>query len=142
MSIEEIMNKIKAQPPDVITGDTSDSDQSSDTDNALPSINEPDVSLDEMLSLACRQGKLDIVQLLLQSGAHVNHRNKAGNTPLLEACSQGHVPVANYLLEHGSKIDAPTETTLDSALTWACTCLLYTSPSPRDQRGSRMPSSA
>ena len=23
-----------------------------------------------------------------------------------------------------------------------CTCLLYTSPSPRDQRGSRMPSSA
>ena len=25
---------------------------------------------------------------------------------------------------------------------FACTCLLYTSPSPRDQRGSRMPSSA
>ena len=24
----------------------------------------------------------------------------------------------------------------------SCTCLLYTSPSPRDQRGSRMPSSA
>ena len=24
----------------------------------------------------------------------------------------------------------------------ACDCLLYTSPSPRDQRGSRMPSSA
>ena len=26
--------------------------------------------------------------------------------------------------------------------TLTCTCLLYTSPSPRDQRGSRMPSSA
>ena len=25
---------------------------------------------------------------------------------------------------------------------WPYTCLLYTSPSPRDQRGSRMPSSA
>ena len=25
---------------------------------------------------------------------------------------------------------------------WTATCLLYTSPSPRDQRGSRMPSSA
>ena len=25
---------------------------------------------------------------------------------------------------------------------WAYSCLLYTSPSPRDQRGSRMPSSA
>ena len=34
------------------------------------------------------------------------------------------------------------ETTL-LQLTWLCkTCLLYTSPSPRDQRGSRMPSSA
>ena len=27
-------------------------------------------------------------------------------------------------------------------LDWTRTCLLYTSPSPRDQRGSRMPSSA
>eukprot|EP00829_Urostomides_striatus_P000527 TRINITY_DN10587_c0_g1_i1.p1 TRINITY_DN10587_c0_g1~~TRINITY_DN10587_c0_g1_i1.p1 ORF type:complete len:100 (+),score=41.51 TRINITY_DN10587_c0_g1_i1:40-300(+) len=25
---------------------------------------------------------------------------------------------------------------------WSYSCLLYTSPSPRDQRGSRMPSSA
>ena len=29
-----------------------------------------------------------------------------------------------------------------SGLTAAYVCLLYTSPSPRDQRGSRMPSSA
>ena len=28
------------------------------------------------------------------------------------------------------------------ATPWLETCLLYTSPSPRDQRGSRMPSSA
>ena len=28
------------------------------------------------------------------------------------------------------------------ALCGACTCLLYTSPSPRDKRQSRMPSSA
>ena len=28
------------------------------------------------------------------------------------------------------------------ALQYVCVCLLYTSPSPRDQRGSRMPSSA
>ena len=27
-------------------------------------------------------------------------------------------------------------------LVWVLVCLLYTSPSPRDQRGSRMPSSA
>jgi len=80
-----------------------------------------DVSLDEMLSLACRQGKQDIVELLLESGANVNHRNKAGNTPLLEACSQGHVNAARMLLDRGADLDTPTETTLDSALTWACT---------------------
>ena len=31
---------------------------------------------------------------------------------------------------------------LDAIKTEPITCLLYTSPSPRDQRGSRMPSSA
>ena len=29
-----------------------------------------------------------------------------------------------------------------ASMAWWCSCLLYTSPSPRDQRGSRMPSSA
>ena len=36
-----------------------------------------------------------------------------------------------------SEIDRYIETSQ-----WSRTCLLYTSPSPRDQRGSRMPSSA
>ena len=31
---------------------------------------------------------------------------------------------------------------LESVVNLQTTCLLYTSPSPRDQRGSRMPSSA
>ena len=31
---------------------------------------------------------------------------------------------------------------IDNEATWGEACLLYTSPSPRDQRGSRMPSSA
>ena len=31
---------------------------------------------------------------------------------------------------------------LKCVLRLSCVCLLYTSPSPRDQRGSRMPSSA
>ena len=39
-------------------------------------------------------------------------------------------------------IDHVDTTTGISAAERALTCLLYTSPSPRDQRGSRMPSSA
>ena len=41
----------------------------------------------------------------------------------------------------GTYIDLDTKT-LSVALADNQTCLLYTSPSPRDQRGSRMPSSA
>ena len=122
MSILDMMKASENDYTPDTSPNTSDTESPPDEpEHMLRTVNEPDVSLDEMLSLACRQGKLDIVQLLLQSGAHVNHRNKAGNTPLLEACSQGHVEVANFLLENGSLIDAPTETTLDSALTWACT---------------------
>ena len=35
-----------------------------------------------------------------------------------------------------------TNPTILTDIELACVCLLYTSPSPRDQRGSRMPSSA
>ena len=39
--------------------------------------------------------------------------------------------------EHNGNQYAP-----DIFYKWSKACLLYTSPSPRDQRGSRMPSSA
>ena len=90
--------------------------QIDETDPVFRSVAEADVSLDEMMSLACRQGKLDIVELLLESGAHVDYRNKAGNTPLLEACSQGHTDVARYLLDHNANIDAPIERLFYSVL--------------------------
>ena len=38
--------------------------------------------------------------------------------------------------------DPKLTTPLIISVAYACSCLLYTSPSPRDQRGSRMPSSA
>ena len=43
--------------------------------------------------------------------------------------------------ERIDKLAAVSETTQPPA-TWADTCLLYTSPSPRDRQKSRMPSSA
>ena len=45
--------------------------------------------------------------------------------------------INKYPLEKGQKIRAHI-----SASSKSYGCLLYTSPSPRDQRGSRMPSSA
>ena len=57
-----------------------------------------------------------------------------------------------YIPEHGSPCDDGLSYTVSdqcyngvcrgTAIPRPCICLLYTSPSPRDQRGSRMPSSA
>ena len=51
------------------------------------------------------------------------------------------------MLEYSSKGTVPVlvlqdEKVIDESLDVIDCCLLYTSPSPRDQRGSRMPSSA
>ena len=52
-------------------------------------------------------------------------------------CDNGDVWIAELSRKHGYRL-VPLETWLDDN----SDCLLYTSPSPRDQRGSRMPSSA
>ena len=49
--------------------------------------------------------------------------------------------IASNQLAFGS-VPATEKPTLDKTVEQASSCLLYTSPSPRDQRGSRMPSSA
>ena len=57
------------------------------------------------------------------------------NIPIVNGVVQDHtrlnrlIPTINYLLENQSKLVI-------------CSCLLYTSPSPRDVEESRMPSSA
>ena len=49
----------------------------------------------------------------------------------------------NYIVEQQDAIPAPLNYGHPPFPKSICTsCLLYTSPSPRDQRGSRMPSSA
>ena len=42
----------------------------------------------------------------------------------------------------GDGLDSEREQTIGQHIGYRYDCLLYTSPSPRDQRGSRMPSSA
>ena len=61
----------------------------------------------------------------------------------------GDWPERFFLRTESSEIDIPIEkpsgltpTFLEQANAHPQSCLLYTSPSPRDQRGSRMPSSA
>ena len=102
---------------------------------------------------AARQGKTKVVEQLLEAGVDVNavmKTNKTGGrnprknmSALLIAIESGHLELALRLVELGADPNdqrsgfAPLH-----AISWVRNCLLYTSPSPRDQRGSRMPSSA
>lgn len=43
------------------------------------------------LTYACCGGFEDVVQVLLDNGASVEHQNENGHTPLMEAASCGHV---------------------------------------------------
>ena len=73
---------------------------------------------------------------------------RGGGWGLARAAELNGVPGPTHLLELADEIGlteqqrADIEVVRAQMLSDAITCLLYTSPSPRDQRGSRMPSSA
>ncbi|KAF8371143.1 mask-1, partial [Pristionchus pacificus] len=72
------------------------------------------------LTLACFQGRTDVVRLLLQYHANVEHRAKTGLTPLMEAANGGYVEVGQLLLEHYADPNtSPVPSSRDTALTIA-----------------------
>ena len=81
---------------------------------------EADSNRDEALSLACTDGKEELVKLLLSKGTDTEHRDKKGLTPLMVAASAGHRKVVEILLNHGANIEAQDEKTKDTGLSLAC----------------------
>ncbi|XP_014270909.1 ankyrin repeat domain-containing protein 17 isoform X5 [Halyomorpha halys] len=72
------------------------------------------------LTLACFQGRHEVVSLLLDRRANVEHRAKTGLTPLMEAASGGYVEVGRVLLDKGADVNAPpVPSSRDTALTIA-----------------------
>jgi ankyrin repeat protein len=49
-----------------------------------------------------------ITQALIDAGADMNQRDRAGMTPLARACYKGHVSVVQALIEAGADVD-PTD---------------------------------
>ena len=45
---------------------------------------------------------LEIVKLLVKSGANVNSTTKTNSTPLRAACFDGHFEIVKYLVEHNA----------------------------------------
>ncbi|KAJ1371413.1 Ankyrin repeat and KH domain-containing protein 1, partial [Parelaphostrongylus tenuis] len=72
------------------------------------------------LTLACFQGRTEVVGLLLQYNANVEHRAKTGLTPLMEAANGGYVEVGELLLDAAADPNtAPVPSSRDTALTIA-----------------------
>ncbi len=63
----------------------------------------------ELLHFAARDGELDLVRSLLDSGADVNQRAENRWTPLHFAAERGHVFVVELLLDRGADVGATTD---------------------------------
>ena len=77
------------------------------------------VSSEGKLFIACGEGQVDAVRLLLDNGAEVDRANKNGSTPLHSACFKGHVDAAWLLLDKGAEVDRANENGL-TPLMLAC----------------------
>jgi ankyrin repeat protein len=54
---------------------------------------------------AAREGCLDCVKALLETGAKIDHPDPEGVTPLISAIFNAHFDVAKYMLEKGANVD-------------------------------------
>ena len=72
------------------------------------------------------------------SQAEASHGRGAAIVPSVDANGTLTVDMVGFWRQQGTNVCSFPHDCINATVT----CLLYTSPSPRDQRGSRMPSSA
>ena len=105
--------------------------------SSLPAVPQPVIRLDAVSkAFATRAGRFDAVRdvsLSIRAGDTfgIIGKSGAGKSTLLRLINLLERPDAGAVHVAGTELTALSKR-----------CLLYTSPSPRDQRGSRMPSSA
>lgn len=75
---------------------------------------------DTALTIACAGGYDDLVKMLLEKNADIEHRDKKGFTPLILAATAGHYKTVRILLDAGADIEAQSERTKDTPLSLAC----------------------
>jgi Bromodomain/Ankyrin repeats (3 copies) len=57
------------------------------------------------LYYACREGKLQFTEWLLQNGCNVNHIDTYGQNPIFYACREGKLETVKKLINHNSHLD-------------------------------------
>ncbi|KIK81666.1 hypothetical protein PAXRUDRAFT_101449, partial [Paxillus rubicundulus Ve08.2h10] len=69
-------------------------------------VNVMDKNFNTPLHLACYDGHISIVELLLQKGAIVHAQGEYSGTPLRSACDGGHIDIVELLLRNGADANA------------------------------------
>ena len=67
---------------------------------------------------ASRMGHLDVLKVLVDNGADLDHKANDGSTPLMVAASEGHSEVVLYLLDGGARLNN-TDRDGSTAMLWA-----------------------
>jgi ankyrin repeat domain-containing protein 17 len=89
-------------------------------DRTIEIDSETDSNHDTALTLACAGGHEELVDLLLNRKANIEHRDKKGFTPLILAATAGHEKVVETLINNGADLEAQSERTKDTPLSLAC----------------------
>ena len=62
-------------------------------------------SASDVLRLAAKEGRIDVVQFLIERGVIKNDTDGEGKTALYLAAENDHLPVVQYLVEQGGNKD-------------------------------------
>eukprot|EP00919_Chromeraceae_sp_WS-2016_P024341 GHVR01057574.1.p1 GENE.GHVR01057574.1~~GHVR01057574.1.p1 ORF type:complete len:209 (+),score=43.86 GHVR01057574.1:165-791(+) len=70
---------------------------------------------------ACNDGRVDLVEILLELGVDINSIDGDTHTPLYRACVSGHINVVKFLLDRGANIELPlAKVHMNTPLIGAC----------------------
>ncbi|MGB4398466.1 MAG: ankyrin repeat domain-containing protein, partial [Daejeonella sp.] len=59
----------------------------------------------EVIIHAARQGRADVLEEIIKTGASLDVRDDKGYTPLIIACYNNQYNAAKFLLDHGAEIN-------------------------------------
>ena len=72
-------------------------------------LNEKNSKGETPLFWAAKEGRLELVQLLLRKGADPTIGDSALSTPLHQAAKGGHIEIADLLIAAGAHLEATTQ---------------------------------
>lgn len=87
--------------------------------NKCVQIDTKDTNGEVLLIKACRSGRIDAIEFLLDIGVSIDARTRNGDTALMIACGENRLDIVKLLVERGANINAQGRCN-QTALMYAC----------------------